>query len=535
MIYCVVLALTSIALVMSAAAQPPNTKGTVLYARTNIYSGRVIEPDAVGETQIEKDAIPNGAVRAQKDAVSGESLGIYCGQILVYKRVPSGPNKGVLDAGGYQPIKEIDRTAAPVSGKTGVIDLTGAWIIQPNYCEVHYTPASKYFWVTKLQHNLPKAERDALQARLGRYVISDIWQALDSNGKPVDVHLPLSGEGFEWPSRGHEFPDKVLRELLIFRTTSGIGVCDDHGRIIISPQFESIHKLTSGRFLCLRLAPNGSPPSSKKVTPEGLGDASWEIRSSMDKLLTKLPTSVWDAYDGSQNFLLCRLPNEWGVINQSGKTLVPPLYSGLHPFSEGLAAVVSKTNKAGYINSAGKVAIPLRYSEVGDFKDGLAMTTSEKKPAKRDKHGNLEFSEAKSGVIDQTGKVLLPFEYDYLRWLPNNTITAAKGNSSMVLDRKFKTLLKFDRNTFIYDWSEDRYLASVNEQQTKKQFLDQEGNRIGPEFEDITCFRGGHAVVALKKGHYGVIDKQGQWVIPPEYARLEFCGDNRLIAETLTN
>lgn len=538
MINCSVLSLMSIAVALQVFAEPQNSKESVVFARTNIYRNKPITANDLGVTLIERNQIPVDAIRLPRDAIAGNSLGIYCGQILVYKRIPSGPNAGVIDFGGYQPAKEIDRSWLPVKGKTGVMDLTGAWIIQPKYCEVHYSPKSKYFWVTNLQHLLSQSERNTLQVQLGRFVCSDIWQAFDYDGKPVNAHLPLAAQGIEWPVQGLEFPDKGLKELLTFRTQSGIGVCDDMGHTIISPHYESIDKLRSGRFLCLRFAPHASSSVLKPVTSSFHDAASWEIRTSEDKLFTKLPKTVWDAYDGAEDFLVCQLPNkkkaslDWGVLNQSGKIVAPPIYSGLHPFSEGLATVTSDTQHVGYIDRTGRTVIPLKYCGVSDFKNGVAFNYLDVKPAKRDKKENLEPSESKCGAIDRTGQVILPFEYEKLRWLPNNTIAAIKGNNSMVLDRKFKTLLKFDKNTLVYSWSEGRYHAFVHaNERTKNQFLDENGNRIGPECEIITPFHGGHAVVEFKKGFYGVIDKQGRWVIPPKYADLQLCGDNRLIAE----
>ncbi|MFX5622611.1 WG repeat-containing protein, partial [Acinetobacter baumannii] len=87
--------------------------------------------------------------------------------------------------------------------------------------------------------------------------------------------------------------------------------------------------------------------------------------------------------------------SKWGVLTQAGKIVVPPKYTALAPFSEGLAAATSDTNKIGYINSLGRVVIPFKYSAMGDFKNGLAFTTLEVKPAKRLKNGELQFSESR--------------------------------------------------------------------------------------------------------------------------------------------
>lgn len=66
-----------------------------------------------------------------------------------------------------------------------------------------------------------------------------------------------------------------------------------------------------------------------------------------------------------------------GYIDTTGKTVVPPIYSLVHGFSEGLASVAIEDRKGnlkwGYIDTTGKEVIPLIYDDASDFSGGQAV------------------------------------------------------------------------------------------------------------------------------------------------------------------
>ncbi len=61
----------------------------------------------------------------------------------------------------------------------------------------------------------------------------------------------------------------------------------------------------------------------------------------------------------------------WGFVNEKGKTIVAPKYDFVFRFKEGFAPVV-RNNKWGFVNKKGKEVIPLEYDFVDSFSEGLA-------------------------------------------------------------------------------------------------------------------------------------------------------------------
>jgi hypothetical protein len=61
----------------------------------------------------------------------------------------------------------------------------------------------------------------------------------------------------------------------------------------------------------------------------------------------------------------------WGLIDRQGNYILPPTYSQIEQFAEGLA-LVSLHNKIGFINKKGEVVIPLEYDNGRSFSEGLA-------------------------------------------------------------------------------------------------------------------------------------------------------------------
>lgn len=51
---------------------------------------------------------------------------------------------------------------------------------------------------------------------------------------------------------------------------------------------------------------------------------------------------------------------------------MPPQWSLMADFEDGLAAVIQDDFKMGYINKTGDMVVPAKWDEVGRFRDGLA-------------------------------------------------------------------------------------------------------------------------------------------------------------------
>lgn len=92
--------------------------------------------------------------------------------------------------------------------------------------------------------------------------------------------------------------------------------------------------------------------------------------------------------------------NKYGVIDKTGKLVVPMMYQNIEDFSNGLAKVIisMKEGTYGYINNKGKLVISLNY-QGESFYNGFAFVGKD---------------ENQYGYIDATGKAVVPLKYGRL-------------------------------------------------------------------------------------------------------------------------
>lgn len=124
----------------------------------------------------------------------------------------------------------------------------------------------------------------------------------------------------------------------------------------------------------------------------------------------------------------------WGYVNQKMVLKIPCKYASASLFQNDLA-VVKNDSRIGmqysYINKKGEVRLGPYYS-AGKFYNGLAIV------------GVSENYKTHNGLIDVTGKAIIPIVYPYLYWTYNNTFLVAedsKGNH-FVYDRSGKILFE---------------------------------------------------------------------------------------------
>ncbi len=112
---------------------------------------------------------------------------------------------------------------------------------------------------------------------------------------------------------------------------------------------------------------------------------------------------------------------KWGMIDRTGKMIIPPKYDLLQRFSEGLA-IAYLDEKVGYIDQTDKLVIPFDYSVARNFSNGMALV----------RIGGGYAGGGKWGVIDRTGRKLLPVKYDEI-WCE---VLAKEGIFGVILNGK---------------------------------------------------------------------------------------------------
>ena len=110
-----------------------------------------------------------------------------------------------------------------------------------------------------------------------------------------------------------------------------------------------------------------------------------------------------------------------GYVNEAGKEVIPCQYDDCKPFHNGLAAT-KKNSKWQYIDSTGKTVITTNFAFAGNFSNGYAFV-----------------SNGKQGLINETGKLIFPCEYDDIDCGSGIVALLSKGKLT-ILDAELKKL-----------------------------------------------------------------------------------------------
>lgn len=101
---------------------------------------------------------------------------------------------------------------------------------------------------------------------------------------------------------------------------------------------------------------------------------------------------IGDFIDG---FAIVAKEERWGIINESGKEIVPTIYDLVSNFKDGYA-IVNYNNKYGFVNELGEEVIPTIYDNGYRFQNGIARV----------------MIQDKWGAINESGEIIVPIIYD---------------------------------------------------------------------------------------------------------------------------
>ncbi|XOV66092.1 MAG: WG repeat-containing protein [Fluviicola sp.] len=154
-----------------------------------------------------------------------------------------------------------------------------------------------------------------------------------------------------------------------------------------------------------------------------------------------------------------------------------------------------------------------------------------------EKHASVRVSGNKMGIIDESGKEVIPFEYHYTSAVGSGLFAVRKGNKDKVgymnLDGKYVVQPKYDMG-FAFQGKRARVAVGYYQdmldfkdmENCKYGFIDENGKEvIEPKYDWAGDFAEGIAPVALN-GRYFFIDKDGNKLDDQTYSNLSgFRGD----------
>lgn len=199
-----------------------------------------------------------------------------------------------------------------------------------------------------------------------------------------------------------------------------------------------------------------------------------------------------------------------GIINSDYNIILKPEYDVIGDIADGYIFVGKGdysdkfrkliSGEGGYVDRTGQFKINLSSNILsgGVFKDGVSW---------------VENQDGKFGIIDENGKIVVDFIYDYIDWCYNNQYQVSKNGKYGLINKEGNVLIPIK-----YDWffpsKENLYSVSQN---GKFGFVDSLNRiKIPLKFTFAYSFSNGLAPVS-SNGKWGFINKQGATVIPFKY------------------
>jgi hypothetical protein len=355
-----------------------------------------------------------------------------------------------------------------------------------------------------------------------KYDYIDTWcHQVDCPMEGIQYYVGIDGE-YGYVNQDESFAINLGYEALNADGFSGlikaknngkVGLMDTLENFIVPQKYEKLYREYMPRFPHLT--------SFKKDGKWGLMSGEY---SDMEIVLENEFDSVMCHSEFKDHFIIIN-DEKWGLADTNGKVVVQPQFQGIQAMEDGNFAY-KKDGKWGFMSQTGKINCSPRYDAIYDNDKNWCLVTSGDgfgfcktsglqivEPIYRlpfwDDYldwGGLLYSgriamskkegdyDCKMGVIDSTGKVLLPFEYECLDELVYNfgsALIAVKNGKDVIINEEGKEVDLGD-----YDKIERRG-------NWKEYFFPIKGEKVG------------------------LVSPRGKLLSKPKYDRIEFLWWNR--------
>lgn len=252
-------------------------------------------------------------------------------------------------------------------------------------------------------------------------------------------------------------------------------------------------------------------------------------------------------------------PRLWGYLDGSGAFVIPPQFESVEEFGTDGLAVVHQNGQAGLINRSGEFVLPPSASYITSPNDGVRIAFLDGTAKAVDGTGRVLFESAalshsyghfgdglvafandgRYGYLDKQGAVAIEPRFTYAtNFSGGKAVVGLQDGASAIIDRQGNVLKRLD----VYRAADpaDGMIAFEEQDTYRWGYLTLEGERVIPaQFTVAWPFSGGQAIVQLPgdgggADRVGVIDRKGEYVIPPVYGTIDLLGDG-LYAVTLAD
>lgn len=235
-----------------------------------------------------------------------------------------------------------------------------------------------------------------------------------------------------------------------------------------------------------------------------------------------------------------------GLLNRRGQEVVPPIYDEVAYPSDGMIRV-RQGDFYGFLTEEGQPAIPAQYDAASTFSEGLAVVRiiidshffeyvfidhEGRIVLRNDWQYAYPFFNGyavvkkydKFGLIDHTGRECVTTKHELLTAVDTNGLYVADdphdGLLALYSVRNFRPITPHQYDDFL-GYGDGFYCFR---REDKQGFLDTQGQERFGLYDKVNPFVKGYATVSRGE-HYGIIDSEGNIVLPLEYEYSVMCNN----------
>ncbi len=303
----------------------------------------------------------------------------------------------------------------------------------------------------------------------------------------------------------------------------GWGFIRPDGKWAVKPKFGTAMPFQAGRALVRRyrwgmITKNGKWIHKPIYTKIDLYDGYYQLRNhkalssyvdNRDQVMVPFRYfSLGEVSNGRISYMENSL---FGYLDTLGQPAIEPAYQRVLPFQEGFAGVRPRLGKYGFIDQMGEVMLDFQYQAVQSFNRGLAAVQKNK-----------------WGVINSSGTIVIPFEYDQILRNETGYFATLKADGQANNQRKGSWTF-FDpkgnpitQETFVGELQFTGQGITIQKGR-RQMLLDFRGIPIiNPGFDRINASKNSDMLVGTDLYLHGLMDRYGKEIIPPIYGHIHF-------------
>lgn len=258
-----------------------------------------------------------------------------------------------------------------------------------------------------------------------------------------------------------------------------------------------------------------------------------------------------DRYDHAEDFAEERavvgVGTLRGYVDLAGNEIAPAKYQTARSFTDGLALVAehgpNQRGGFGFLDRDGRVAVPLALENASVFHQGYALASRNSLWGFLDRSGKFLFPprylqcgylvegralaqlDGKWGVVDARGEVVLPHAHavlrDHFEWY---VATSAEGSTFFSKQGVEAFRVPYTNIGEL----RDGHMTVSNGYAGPYGYMNREGRVVlPPRFRFAAPFSGGRAIVQFEDENWGIIDLDGKAVHTFDFSLLPSCGASR--------